>query len=129
MGTSRRRFDLEFKRRIIQEYHSGSRSAREIAEAEGLEVGQIYNWKTQLENRAKVDRIEEIQTVAGVTLEQARQIRDLEEELLVAKEKIADQSLVIDLLKKLHPNLASEKRSTGYVDMKRRLGPGKGRSK
>ena len=72
MGKSRRKFDLEFKKRIVQEYLSGTRSAREIAEAEGLEIGQIYNWKTQLETRAKVDRIEEIQTTEGVSFEQAR---------------------------------------------------------
>lgn len=129
MGKSRRRFDLEFKRRIVQEYLSGSRSAREIAEAEGLEIGQIYNWKTQLENKAKVDRIEEIQSTEGVSFEQARKIRELEEELEAAKLKIADQTMVIDLLKKLHPNLASEKRSNGYVAMRRQLDPGKGRSK
>lgn len=129
MTKSRRKFDLEYKRRIIQEYLLGARSAKEIAEAEGLETGQIYNWKTQLENRAKVERIEEIQTTEGVSLREARKIRDLEEELEAAKLKIADQTMVIDLLKKLHPNLASEKRSTGYVAMRRQLDPGKGRSK
>ena len=129
MKKSRKKFDLEYKRRIVQEYLSGARAARDIAEAEGLDVGQIYNWKTQLENRAKVERIEEIQATEGVSLEQARKIRELEEELLAAKEKIADQALAIDLLKKLHPNLASEKRSNGYVAMRRQLDPGKGRSK
>jgi transposase-like protein len=130
MGKSnRKKFDLEFKRRIVQEYLSGTKSAKEIAEAEGLVTGQIYNWKTQLESRSRVDRIEEIQTTEGVSFEQARKIRELEEELEVAKVKIADQAMVIDLLKKIHPNLASEKRSNGYVAMRRQLDPGRGRSK
>ena len=129
MGKSRKKFDLEYKRRIVQEYLSGSRSAKEIAEAEGLEAGQIYNWKTQLESRAKVDRIEEIQTTEGVSFEQARKIRELEEELEAYQKKVAQLTLENDLLKKLHPNLTSEKRSTGYVAMKRQLDPGKGRSK
>lgn len=129
MKKSRKRFDLEYKRRIVQEYLSGTRSARDIAEAEGLDVGQIYNWKTQLENRAKVDRIEEIQSTEGVSFEQARKIRELEEELEAYQKKVAQLTLENDLLKKLHPNLASEKRSNGYVAMRRQLDPGKGRSK
>lgn len=129
MKKSRKRFDLEYKRRIVQEYLSGTRSARDIAEAEGLDVGQIYNWKTQLENRAKVDRIEEIQSTEGVSFEQARKIRELEEELEAYQKKVAQLTLENDLLKKLHPNLAFEKRSNGYVAMRRQLDPGKGRSK
>lgn len=129
MTKSRRKFDLEYKRRIIQEYLSGARSAREIAEAEGLETGQIYNWKTQLEQRSREERIEEIQTTEGVSLREARKIRELEEELEAYQKKVAQLTLENDLLKKLHPNLASEKRSTGYVAMRRQLDPGKGRSK
>lgn len=126
MGKSRRKFDLEFKRRIIQEYLSGARSAREIAIAEGLDIGQIYNWKTQLENRAKADRIEEIQSSESVSFEQARKIRELEEEVEAYQKKVAQLTLENDLLKKLHPNLASEKRSSGYVAMRRQLDLGKG---
>ena len=129
MGTSRRHIDLEYKRRIVQEYLSGSRSAREIAEDEGLSTGQIYNWKTQLERRAKSERIEEIQSTEGVSFEQARHIRELEEELGAYQKKVAQLTLENDLLKKLHPNLASEKRSTGYVAMRRQLDPAKGRSR
>jgi len=120
MKRSARKFDLEFKKRIVQEYLSG-RPAIELAEAEGLVPGMIYRWKTQLEDRERVERIEEIQSTEGVSLEQARKIRELEEELLAAKEKIADQAMVIDLLKKIQPNSASEKRSSGYIETKRSL--------
>ncbi|TVQ80944.1 MAG: hypothetical protein EA369_01235 [Bradymonadales bacterium] len=129
MGKSRKKFELEYKRRIVQEYLSGTKSAKEIADAEGLDPGQIYNWKTQLENQRRVDRIEEIQTTEGVSFEQARKIRELEEELMAAKEKIADQALAIDLLKKIQPNSAYEKKSSGYIAMKRELDRSKGRAK
>jgi transposase-like protein len=129
MGKSRRKFNLEYKRRIVEEYLSGSRSAKEIAEAEALETGQIYNWKVQLEHRAKRERIEEIQSTEGVSAEEARRIRELEEEVEAYQKKVAQLSLENDLLKKIHPNLASEKKSNGYVAMKRRLALGKRRGK
>ncbi len=129
MRESRRKFDEEYKKQIVQEYLAGNRCAGEIAAAEGLVIGQIYRWKTQLENRARAARIEDIQSEQKVSPEQARRIRDLEEELEAYKAKIAEQAIEIDLLKKLHPSLASEKRSSGYIEIKRRLGQRNGRVK
>jgi len=125
MKESRRKFNWEYKKRIVQEYVSGNRRVAEIADSEGLVPGQIYHWKTQLENRARRERIEEIQVEENVSPEQAQKIRELEEELEAYKAKVADQALVIDLLKKLHPTLASEKRSSGYIETKRSLDPRK----
>jgi transposase-like protein len=118
---SRKHYDFEYKKRIVQEFLTG-RSANEIAEAEGLVSAQIYKWKSQLENRKRLERIEEIQAEEGVSLEQARKIRELEEELAAAKEKIADLTMVNDLLKKIQPSSRSEKRSSGYIETKRSLG-------
>lgn len=129
MRESRRKFDEEYKKQIVQEYLAGNRSAAEIAQAEGLVTGQIYRWKTQLENRQREERIEEIQTEHHASPEQARRIRDLEEEQEAYKAKIAEQAIEIDLLKKLHPSLAFEKRSSGYIEIKRRLGQRNGRVK
>jgi transposase-like protein len=39
---ARRNYDLGYKRKIVQEYLSGSSSGQELASREGLEVGQIY---------------------------------------------------------------------------------------
>jgi transposase-like protein len=129
MKESRRKFSEEYKKQIVQEYLAGNRSAVEIAEAEGLVAGQIYCWKTQLENRKRLERIEEIQTEQHVSPGPARRIRELEEELEAYKAKVADQAMVIDLLKKVQPNSASEKRSSGYIETKRSLGLRNGRVK
>jgi transposase-like protein len=129
MKESRRKFDEEYKKQIVQEYLSGNRSAAEIAAAEGLVAGQIYNWKTQLENRQRQERIEGIQGEQNVSPEQARRIWELEEELEAYEKKVAQLTLENDLLKKIHPNLAFEKRSSGYIDIKRRLGQRNGRVK
>ena len=129
MGKQRRKYDLEYKRKIVEEYLSGNPSAAEIAEREGIETGCIYRWKTQLEGRAKMERIDAIQDEQGCSPEQARQIRELEEELEAYKAKVADQAMMIDLLKKLHPNFQSEKRSSGYIETKNALARSKRRPK
>ncbi len=126
---SRRRYDLEYKRRIVQEYLVGGRSAADIAQEEGLVPGQIYRWKTQLENRQREERIEEIESEQGCSPAQARRIREMEDELEAYQKKVAQLTLENDLLKKLHPSLASEKRSSGYIETKRRLDRRSGRAK
>lgn len=128
MKKNRKTFELEYKKRIVSEYLEGKFSAQQIAEREGLERFQIYSWKSQLETRAKKDRFSEL-TEAGHHPEDVRKMMELEEELEAAKAKIADLTLVNDLLKKLHPNLASENVSSGYAELKRQVLKSKGRAK
>ncbi len=100
----------------------------EIAAREGIGSGTVYRWKTQLEERAKSDRIEDLE-IAGSSPEQARRILELEEEIGAYQAKVAEQALHIDLLKKLDPNYQSEKRLSGYVETKRKLARSKRRAK
>lgn len=129
MKKERRKFSLEYKRKIVEEYLSGNSSAAQIAEREGLEAQNIYSWKTRFEALAKVERIETIQAEQSCSPEQARKMRELEEELEAYKAKVAEQSMMIDLLKKLHPNYQSEKKSSGYIETKNLLGRSKRRPK
>ena len=129
MKKERRKFELEYKLRIVKEYLTGNASAAEIAEREGIDAQSIYGWKTQLEARAKVERVETIQQEQGCSPEQARKQRELEEELEAYKSLVAEQVLMIDLLKKLHPNFQSEKRSSGYIETKNALARSKRRPK
>ncbi len=117
---SRKKYDLEYKRRIVEEYVSGGKTAAEIAQAEGLETVQIYSWKTQLEQR---DRLEKIESLVDVetSFDQAKKIVELEEELEAYKTKVAELMMVIDLLKKLQPSSPYAKKSSGYIDIKRSL--------
>ena len=126
---SRKNYDLDYKRRIVQEYLRGEITAKALAEREGIERGQIYNWKTQLEERAKYARIEEIADTEGVSLDQARQIRELEEELEASQKKIAQLVLENDLLKKIQPSSAFARKSSGYIETKQLLDRSKGRRK
>ena len=120
--------DLEYKRRVVAEYLSGKISADELAKREGLVRGQIYKWRVQLDQRQRLERIEVIADTEGVSLEQARRIRDLEEELLATQQKLAQTVLENELLKKLQPNSPYASGSSGYVDMKRQLVRSKGRA-
>ncbi len=120
--------DLEYKRRIVAEYVSGKVSADELAKREGLVRGQIYKWRVQLEQRSRLERIDVIADTEGVSLEQARRIRDLEEELAATQQKLAQTVLENELLKKLQPNSPFANASSGYIDTKRALARSRGRA-
>jgi len=128
-NQKKKHYDLEYKRRIVQEYLHGAITAQSLAEREGLERGQIYNWKVQLEVKARNARIETIADTEGVSFDQARKIRELEEELEATQKKLAQTILECDLLKKVHQNSPSARSSSGYIETKQFLARVKGRQK
>lgn len=126
---SKKSYDLDYKRRIVQEYLQGEITTNALAAREGLDRGQIYRWKVQLEGRARDARIEEIADSEGVSLDQARKIRELEEELEASQKKIAQLVLENDLLKKIQPGSPFARRSSGYIETKQLLARSRGRQK
>ena len=122
-------YDLDYKRQIVAEYLAGKVSAEEISKREGLIRGQIYKWRVQLERRERLERIDAIAESEGVSIEQARRIRELEEELAATQQKLAQTLLENDLLKKLQPNSPFASASSGYIDTKRQLARSRGRAK
>ena len=129
MKKARTNYDLDFKRRVVAEYLSGAISAQVLADREGLDRGQIYKWRVQLDQHARNERIEAIAEDEGMSLEQARRIRELEEELAATQEKLAQMVLENELLKKLQPNSPLAKRSSGYIETKQLLARSRGRAK
>ena len=129
MKKSRQQYDLDYKRRIVAEYLAGTTSAEDLAKREGLVRGQIYKWRVQLERRDRMARIETIAETEGVSLEQARRIRELEEELAATQQKLAQTMLEVDLLKKLQPSSPFARRSSGYIETKQLLARLRGRAK
>lgn len=129
MKKSRATYDLEYKRRIVEEYLSGSLSAQVLADREGLDRGQIYKWRVQLDQRARQERVEELAGDEGMPFEQARRIRELEEELAATQEKLAQTVVENELLKKLQPNSPFVKKSSGYIETKQLLARSRGRAK
>jgi len=130
---SRKNYDIEYKRRIVQEYLRGEITTNALAEREGLERGQIYRWKVQLAEQARDARVETIADTEGVSLDQARKIRDLEEELAATQKKLAqlaiENELLGELVKKTDPSSLYARRSSSYADIKIALVRSKGRVK
>ena len=124
-----RHHDLDYKRRIVQEYLQGDIKSAALAEREGLDRAQIYKWKIQLDNRQRNERIDAIAEEEGVPLDQARKIRELEEELEATQRKLAQVVLECDLLKKIQPNSPFARKSSGYIETKQLLARSKGRAK
>lgn len=129
MKKTREYHSLDYKRRIVAEYLSGTISADNLAKRENLVRGQIYKWRTQLENRDRQARVAEIADAQGVSIEQARRIRELEEELAATQQKLAQTLLENDLLKKLQPNSPFTSVPSGYIDTKQKLARLRGRAK
>ena len=130
---SRKSYDREYKRRIVQEYLRGEISTNALADREGLERGQIYRWKVQLSEQARDARVEATADQEGVSFDQARKIRDLEEELAATQKKLAqlavENELLGELVKKTDPSSPYARRSSSYADIKIALVRSKGRAK
>jgi len=129
MTKTRMNYDVEYKRRIVSEYLSGLLSAQALADREGLDRGQIYKWRVQLDQRARDERIEAMVDNEGMSFEQARRIRELEEELAATQKQLAQTVVENDLLKKLQPNSPFAKKSSGYIETKQLLARSRGRAK
>lgn len=128
----RKQYDLEYKRRIVNEYLQGGIKSADLAAREGIDRGEIYKWKTQLENLARRERVDEL-VEDGASVEQARRIRELEEQLQATQKKLAqevvERELLEELVKKTDPNSAFARRSSSFVDIKNALARSRGRSK
>ena len=129
MKKPRQQYDLDYKRRIVAEYLSGAISADALAKREDLVRGQIYKWRVPLERRVRTERIETIAETEGVSIEQAKRIRELEEELAATQQKLAQTMLEVDLLEKLQPGSKFASATGGYIDTKRQLARLRGRAK
>lgn len=118
----RRQFTDEQKRRAVDEYVSGRRTVEQIAAELNVNSGMIYKWRVQLDEKAKGARIDELES-QGLSTQAARKILQLEAEIEEYQKKVAQQSVIIDLLKKLQtsPNSQPESELTGLIDTAKRL--------
>ena len=78
MKKQRKQDDLDYKRRIVQEYLAGATDVSVIAQRAGPERDQIDKWRVQVECRDRISRIEQIADTEDVSVGQARRISELE---------------------------------------------------
>tara|TARA_Y100000031_G_C8205361_1_gene378389 strand:+ start:242 stop:637 length:396 start_codon:yes stop_codon:yes gene_type:complete len=127
---TRRKFTQEQKDRALEDYLSGARSAQQIAEDLQTDVQTIYRWKVAREEKAKGIRLDEL-VDEGNSIDQAQRILDLELELEAYQKKVAEQAVMLDLLKKSRglSYLPQESELTGLIKTTRKLDRKKRRSK
>lgn len=118
----RRKFTDEQKQKAVAEHLSGTKSAEQIARDNDVEVGVIYKWKAQLSAAVKGQRVEELES-QGMSSQVARKVLQMEAEIEEYQKKVAEQSIIIDLLKKLQtsPPSVRESELTGLIEITRRL--------
>lgn len=112
----RRKFAEEQKRKAVDEYVSGERSVVEIAAELQVAPELIYKWKSNFELEKKRARIDDL-TEAGATRAMALKIQQQEDEIAEYQKKVAELTLINDLLKKLRDSRASARESelTGLI--------------
>lgn len=127
---TRRKFTKEEKRRAVDDYLTERKSAKEIAEELDTDPQMIYRWKTVFEEKAKGVRIDEL-IDEGNTREMAEKLLEKELEIEMYQKKVAELTIMNDLLKKLRQSLSSapESELTGLIKTSRKLDRKKGRVK
>lgn len=120
---ARRTFDLEQKREAVEAYVSGRQSAADVAAELNISQGLLYKWKATLEELDRSKHLSELQSDGG-TLAQAKKIQQQEDEIAIYQKKIAELTVINDLLKKLQTpsNSQSESELSGLIGTIKKIG-------
>jgi len=126
----RKSFTREQRDQAVEDYSSGQKSAAEVARELGTDVQNIYRWKTVKEDREKGLRYHELMD-EGYDPVAAKKLLEKELELEEYKKKVAEQAIIIDLLKKLRnpSHSAPESELTGLIKTTKKLDRKRGPSK
>lgn len=96
---SRNKFTQQQKDQAIDNYISGDKTAKEIAAELGTETHNIYRWKSKREEEKKGLRLNELMD-QGNSRDMAKKLLEKELEIAAYQKKVAEQAVMIDLLKK-----------------------------
>lgn len=129
-AKNRKKFSYEVKRKAVEDYISGVKTAEQIAIELQTSPQAIYNWKTAFTEENKGIRIEEL-IVEGNSEASIKRIMQMEDEIAEYQKKVAEQALIIDLLKKLRAqgNLPPESELNGLIEMVKKSVPKRKRVK
>jgi transposase-like protein len=114
----KRKFSDDLKRKAVDDYTSGRKTAAEVAQEHDVAQGQVYQWKIQLEEKRVKSRVSDLED-SGMSPSEARYMQRLEDENTELKKKLAEQVIVVDLLKKLQTsaNYQQLKNARGYDEI------------
>jgi transposase-like protein len=112
----RRKFDSEAKAQAVADYVSGRKTAEQVALENGVTRSMIYQWRVQSEEASRGAKAAELEAL-GLSPQEARRIQQLEDENAEFRAKVAEQAIIIDLLKKLRMSTSYQPESelTGLI--------------
>ena len=113
---TRRKFSPEIKAKAVSDYVSGVKAASEIARELGVDVQSIYQWRAS-QNEQKRDLNISGFVADGIPAEAAQRLIQQQEEIEAYQKKVAEQAVIIDLLKKLRSskNYQPESELSGLI--------------
>ena len=97
---TRRKFSDQEKAKAVADYLGGAKSAKDIAQELGVEVHSIYHWRASLDEQKRETRASGLEA-QGVPQDVAERLIRQQEEIEAYQKKVAEQAVIIDLLKKL----------------------------
>jgi transposase-like protein len=97
---SRKHVSEEKKRKAVADYVSEAKTAQEIANELGTDIQSIYRWRTLYDEQKKGLKLSELQD-GGCPRELAERLVRQQDEIEAYQIKVAEQAIIIDLLKKL----------------------------
>ncbi len=86
--------------KAVAENLSEAKSAKDIAQELGVEVHAIYHWRASHDEQKRESRLSGL-TSQGIPNEVAERLIRQQEEIEAYQKKVAEQAVIIDLLKKL----------------------------
>lgn len=126
----RRAFTDEQKRKAVEDYVSGRKTAAQVAAELAVAPDQIYKWKISQDERRKGVSAEALEA-AGARPEDVARIQELEAEIKEYKLVLAEKTVIEELLKKRLRSTSSQQRSelTGLIETMERAGQKRKRAK
>ena len=118
----RRKFTDEQKRNAVDAYVSGAKSVVEAAAELQVAPELVYKWKSDFELRRRKANIKKV-TDTGVSHAIALKLQQQEDEIEAYQKKVAELTLINDLLKKLQTSKSSARESelTGLIATHKKL--------
>ena len=97
---TRKKYPEDVKAKAVADYLSGARTAKQIAQELDVEVHVIYGWRAAADDKKRNQGLLGLQ-LEGFSPEAAELLTRKNEEIEVYQKKVAELSVMVDLLKKL----------------------------
>lgn len=97
---TRKKYPEDVKAKAVADYLSGTKTAKQIAQELDVEVHVIYGWRAAADDKRRNQGLLGLQ-MEGFSPEAAELVIRQREEIEVYQKKVAELSVMVDLLKKL----------------------------